>query len=86
MLEKLGGRTRARTWDPIIKSHLDRANTTDDELGPALAHKQISFPSCRTLSFFSRIFADHSATLRGRKIFAGLFFIFFQKSDSNLAK
>jgi hypothetical protein len=22
VLEKLGGRTRARTWDPMIKSHL----------------------------------------------------------------
>jgi hypothetical protein len=22
ILEKLGGRTRARTWDPMIKSHL----------------------------------------------------------------
>jgi hypothetical protein len=26
LLEKLGGRTRARTWDPMIKSYLDYSN------------------------------------------------------------
>jgi hypothetical protein len=25
VLERLGGRTRARTWDPMIKSHLQRS-------------------------------------------------------------
>ena len=42
-LEKLGGRTRARTWDPMIKSHLLYQLSYAPGLGPENLLKRASF-------------------------------------------
>jgi hypothetical protein len=43
VLEKLGGRTRARTWDPMIKSHLLYQLSYAPGTGPESLHKKASF-------------------------------------------
>src|ERR1700720_4912477 len=42
-LEKLGGRTRARTWDPMIKSHLLYQLSYAPGTGPESLRKRASF-------------------------------------------
>src|ERR1700719_4570213 len=43
LLEKLGGRTRARTWDPMIKSHLLYQLSYAPETGRESLRKRASF-------------------------------------------
>src|SRR5258708_32899119 len=42
-LKKLGGRTRARTWDPMIKSHLLYQLSYAPGTGPESLRKRASF-------------------------------------------
>ena|SRR5579863_993398 len=68
VLEKLGGRTRARTWDPMIKSHLLYQLSYAPGTGPESLRKRASFskatPRCPAAG---EVFPAQWARLKHRK-------------------